>query len=112
MNPHFTFVTMNCFVIIQNSTIAWAAFNFAVFANTLDSEECKDSKFIFPSAGHVVTGNSKIIPNYRFLNILSKCPKYRFPSHNDLNRCREEIASALNDVGNRSCKLERVECNA
>ena len=39
-------------------------------------------------------------------------PKYRFPSHIDFNRCREETASALNDFGNRLCKRESVECNA
>ena len=29
----------------------------------------------------------------------------------DFNRCREEIASALNDFGNQWCKRESVECN-
>ena len=48
----------------------------------------------------------------RIRNILSKGPKYRFPSHIDFNRCREEIASALNDFGNRWYKRESVECNA
>ena len=38
-------------------------------------------------------------------------PKYRFPSQIDFNRCMEEIASALNDFGNRWCKRESVECN-
>ena len=38
--------------------------------------------------------------------------KYRFPSHIDFNRCRVEIASALNGFGNRWCKREGVECNA
>ena len=76
-------------------------------ANTPDSLECKDSKFIYPSAGHVVTGNLKIIPDFRIRNIVSKGPKYRFPSHTDFNRCREEIAAALNDFGNRWCKRER-----
>ena len=37
---------------------------------------------------------------------------YRFPSHIDFNRCREEITSALNDFVNRLCKREHVECNA
>ena len=41
-------------------------------------------------------------------NIVSKGPKYRFPSHIDFNRCRDEIASAVNDSGNRWCN----ECNA
>ena len=38
--------------------------------------------------------------------IVSKGPKYRFPSRIDLKKCREEIASALNDFGNRWCKRE------
>ena len=38
--------------------------------------------------------------------------KYRFPSRIDLKKCREEIASALNDFGNRWCKREYVEPNA
>ena len=54
----------------------------------------------------------KIIPDSRIRNIVSKGPKYRFPSHIDFNRCREEIASALNDFGNRWCKRENVENHA
>ena len=37
---------------------------------------------------------------------------YRCPSHIDFNRCREEIAPALNDFGNRWCERYSVECNA
>ena len=48
----------------------------------------------------------KIISRIR--NIISKGPKYRFSSHIDFYRCREEIASAINDFGNR----DSVECNA
>ena len=83
-----------------------------IYAYTPSSLDCKDSKFIYPSAGHVITGNLKIIPDSRIRYIDSKGPNYRFPSHNDFNRCREEIASALNDFGNRGCKRESVECNA
>ena len=54
----------------------------------------------------------KINPYSRIRNIVSKGPKYRFPSQIDFNRCREEIASALNDFGYRWCKPESVECNA
>ena len=56
--------------------------------------------------------NLKIIPDSRIRNIVSKGPKYRFHSHIDFNRCREAIASALNDFGYRWCKRESVECNA
>ena len=48
----------------------------------------------------------------RIRNIVSKGPKYRFPSHIDFIRWKEEIASALNNYGNRWCKRESVECNA
>ena len=43
----------------------------------LINERCKYSKFIYPSAGHVITGNLKIIPNSRIRNIVSKGPKYK-----------------------------------
>ena len=45
----------------------------------------------------------KIIPDSRIRYIVSKGPKYRFLS---------QIASALNDLGNRWCKRESVECNS
>ena len=57
-------------------------------------------------------GNIKMIPDSIIRNIVSKGPKYRCPSRIDSSRCREEIASAFNDFGNRVCKRERVECNA
>ena len=47
-----------------------------------------------------MTGNLKIISDSRIRYIVSKGPKYRFPSRIDLKKCREEIASALNDFGN------------
>ena len=59
-----------------------------------------------------MTGNLKIISDSRIRNIVSKGPKYRFPSRIHLKKCREEIASALNDFGNRWCKCEYVEPNA
>ena len=75
-------------------------------------QDCKDSKFIYPAAGHIMTGNLKIISDSRIRYIVSKGPKYRFPSRIDFKTCREEIASALNDFGNRWCKREYVEPNA
>ena len=60
----------------------------------------------------VATGNLKIIPYSRIHDIVSEGPKNRYPSHIDFNRCREKIASALNDFGNRWCKQEIVGFNA
>ena len=53
-------------------------------------------------AGHIVTGNLKIITDSRIRSVISKGPKYRFPAHHiDFNKCRETIASALNDYCTR-----------
>ena len=54
----------------------------------------------------------KIISDSRIRYIVSKGPKYRFPSRINFKKCREEIASALNDFGNRWCKREYVEPDA
>ena len=83
-----------------------------IHVNTPESWECKDSKFIYPAAGHIIPGNLKIISDSRIRYIVSKGPKYRFPSRIDFKKCREEIASALNDFGNRWCKREFVEPDA
>ena len=69
----------------------------------------RDCRLIHPAAGHVVNGNLKILPDSRIRNIVSKAPSYRFPSHIDFNRCREETASELNDFSNQWCKQESVE---
>ena len=83
-----------------------------IHANTPESWDCKDSKFIYPASDHIMTGNLKIITVSRIRYRVSKGPKYRFPSRIDLKKCREEIASALNDFGNRWCKREYIEPNA
>ena len=59
-----------------------------------------------------MTGNLEIISDSRIRYIVSKGPKYRFPSRIDFKKYREEIASALNDFGNRWCKREYVEPDA
>ena len=71
-----------------------------------------NSKLMYPAAGHIMTGNLKIISDSRNCYTVSKGQKYRFPSRIDLKKCREEIASALNKFGNRWCKREYVEPNA
>ena len=58
-----------------------------------------------------MTRNLKIISDSRIHYIVSKRPKYRFPSRIDFKKCKEEIASALNDFGNQWCKCEYAELN-
>ena len=66
----------------------------------------------FRPAGHIITGNLKIISDSRIRSIISKGPKYRLPSQIDFNKCTEEIAVALNEFCKRWCRREHAECNA
>ena len=59
-----------------------------------------------------MTGNLKTISDSRIRYIVSKGPKYRFLSRIDFKKCREKIASALNDLGNPWCEREYAEPNA
>ena len=74
--------------------------------------DCKNSKFCYEPTGHIITRNLKIISDSRICSIISKGPKYRLPSQINFNKCREEIAVALNEFCNRRCRREHVECNA
>ena len=60
----------------------------------------------------MITGNLNVIPDARVRNIISKAPKYRFPSNIDFPKCRIEITASLNDFSNRWCKRENVESDA
>ena len=60
----------------------------------------------------MITGNLNVIPDARVRNIISKGPKYRFPSKIDFHKCRKEIAASLNDFSNCWCKRENVEPDA
>ena len=70
------------------------------------------SDYLYPYAGHVITGNLNVIPDARVRDIISKGPKYRFSSNIDFPKWCREIASSLNDFSNRWCKLENVEPDA
>ena len=49
----------------------------------------------------MITGNLNVIPDARVRNIISKGPKYRFPSNIDFPKCRREIDASLNDFSYR-----------
>ena len=87
-------------------------FDLDIETSSPDSWDGKDSKFCYQPAGLIVTGNLKIITDSRIRSVISKGPKFKFPAHIDFNKCRETIASALNDYCTRWCKREHVESNA
>ena len=60
----------------------------------------------------MITGNLNVIPDARVRNIISKGPRYRFPSNIDFPKCQREIAASSNDFSNRCCKRENVEPDA
>ena len=69
----------------------------------LDIETCTP-KYVYPAAGHVITGNLKIISDSRIRSIIAKSPKYRFPVQIHFLKCREKIAGSLNEFCSRWCK--------
>ena len=75
-------------------------------------KNCQNSNYLYSPAGHVITGNLNVIPDSTVRYIISKGPKYRFPSNIDFPKCRREIAASLNDFSNRWCKRENVEPDA
>ena len=79
---------------------------------TADSRDCMDSKHVYPAAGHVTTGNLKIISDAHIRSIIAKGPKYRFPAKIDFQKCLDKIAASLNEYCNRWCKREHVGCDA
>ena len=81
-------------------------------SNTPDSSDCQNSNYLYPPAGHVITGNLNVIPDSRVLYIISKGPTYRGPSDIDFPKRRREIAASLNDFSNLWCKRENVEPDA
>ena len=60
----------------------------------------------------MITGNLNVNPDARVHNIISKSPKYRFPSNIDFSKCHREVAASLNDFSNRWCKWVNVEPDA
>ena len=58
--------------------------------------------YLFSPAGHVITGNLNVIPDSIVRYIISKGPKYKFPSNIDFPKCRREIPACLNDFSNQS----------
>ena len=112
-------ICKNCEVSVicykYNKPIRGATFNFNKLVSDLDietytpdSSDSKDSKYVYPAAGHVITGNLKIISDSRIRSIVAKGPKNRFPVQIDFQKCREKIAASLNEFCNRWCKREHV----
>ena len=57
-------------------------FNFNKIVNDIDidsntpaSRDCRNSNYLYPSAGHVITGTLNVNPDARLRNIISKGPK-------------------------------------
>ena len=50
---------------------------------------------LYPAAGHVITGNLKIISDSPIRSIKAKDPKYRFPVQIDFQKCRKKLQHLL-----------------
>ena len=66
-----------------------------IYSNTPDFCNCQNSNYLYSPARHVITGNLNDIPDSRVRYIISKGPKYRFPSNIDYPKCRVERSLLL-----------------
>ena len=80
--------------------------------NTPSTCNCSSSKFCYPPAGHVITGDFSIIKDKRIRNILTKGPKYRLPALIDFDKCRTIIINALQDFSTKWCRRENADNDA
>ena len=62
--------------------------------------------------GYVITRYPNVILDSRVRCIISKGPKYSFPSNIDFTKCRREIVASLNEFSNRWCKRGNCELDA
>ena len=60
----------------------------------------------------MITGNLNVIHDVRVRIMISKGPKYIFPSNIDFPKFPTEIAAFLNDLSKRWCKRENIEPDA
>ena len=80
--------------------------------NSPDSCDCSSSKFCYAPAGHVITGNFDIIKDKHLRSLLTKGPKYRLPNLIDFDKCRIQIAEAIQSFAKRWCGREHAEPRA
>ena len=67
---------------------------------------CADSPFLYPPAGHVVTGDLTCIPEKGLWSLFKEGPKYRLPSRIDFTKSRDVVEDALQTY----CKRKASEC--
>ena len=60
----------------------------------------------------MLSGNLNVNLDARVRNMVSKGPKYQFPSNIDFHKWLREIAASLFDFSNHWCKRENVEPDA
>ena len=74
-----------------------------VLSSIQPSWSCADSPFLYPPAGHVVTGDLTCIPYKGLQSLFRKGPKYRLPSKIDFTKCVG--VHALNDWRNEFLRI-------
>ena len=73
---------------------------------------CVDSPFLYPPAGHFVTGDLTCIPDKGLRLLFKKGPKYRLPSRIDFTKCRDNLEETLQTYCKRWSKKEGVGVHA
>ena len=83
-----------------------------VLSSIQPSWSCADSPFLYPPAGHVVTGDLNCIPDKGLRSLFKKGPKYRLLSRIDFTKCRDIVEDALQTYCKRWSKKEDLGMHA
>ena len=112
-------MTLLLFVISTKKNIRNIIFNYNqvtsgpnVRSSIQSSCSCADSPFLYPPAGHLVTGDLACIPDKGLRSLFKKGPKYRLPSRIDFTKCRSIVEEALQTYCKRWCKKKGVGVHA
>lgn len=73
---------------------------------------CKNSKFCYLPAGHVITGNFDIINDKRIRNVFLRGPKYRLPLEINFDDCKSTVAQSIEEFSIKWCRREKADSNA
>ena len=69
---------------------------------------CGSSQFLYPPAGHIVTGDLNIIDNADIRNIFAKGAKYRLPYEVNWDYVRNTVISAIDSYVYKLSILHRI----
>ena len=117
--PQFNKTENIATVYTLTKTIRSKIFNHKEFIKNLDTNSilnesnnlpcnCKNSPFVDPNHGHILTGDLRIVKNNKLRKLLCKGPKYREPNSINWTKCKSEIKNSLVNFSSNWCNKKGI----